>query len=245
LEDQKTLGRSLRAIRAAALRLGALPDLEHTLQAAVSILVSDFDSALADVWLHEEATNLLHLRAHAGLSSSPPERPPAVIDVVRSQSKVGEVARTQTAYIGNDIRDDAQFDQDWVQSEKITAAALFPILQGSELRGVLAHFARQPLGEETTEALAVFAAIVTASINVQTAASARDRFFSIASHELRTPLSPIQLQVQLLLRAVRGGTLEKIPHERLLEMLEICDRQIKQLVKLIDDLLNVSRIKTI
>ena len=59
MEDQKTLGPSLRTIRAAALRLGALPDLEHTLQAAVSILVSDFDSALADVWLHEEATNLL------------------------------------------------------------------------------------------------------------------------------------------------------------------------------------------
>jgi signal transduction histidine kinase len=77
----------------------------------------------------------------------------------------------------------------------------------------------------------------------QEAVSARDQFFSIASHELRTPLSPIQLQVQLLLRAVRTGTLDKIPHGRLLEILEICDRQIKQLVHLINDLLDVSRIK--
>ncbi len=76
----------------------------------------------------------------------------------------------------------------------------------------------------------------------QDAVKVRDHFLSIASHELRTPLSPVHLQIQVLLRAVRAGTLDKMPHGRLLNTLEICDRQIKQLVRLISDLLDVSRI---
>jgi PAS domain S-box-containing protein len=62
---------------------------------------------------------------------------------------------------------------------------------------------------------------------------ARDQFLSIASHELRTPLHPLQLQIQLLLRLARAGTLASQPPDRLVAMLETCERSVKQFARLV------------
>src|SRR5262249_36487794 len=71
---------------------------------------------------------------------------------------------------------------------------------------------------------------------------ARDQFLSITSHELRTPLNPLQLHVQLLLRAAREGSLDRGPLSgRIVGMLEACERKIKQFTKLINELLDVSQ----
>jgi GAF domain-containing protein len=432
LENPNCSTRFLRALRAAALKLGAILDLEHVLQTAVSTMVANFDSALAQIWLYDEATDALHLRASAGLSNQTAAGSPVIRDVAGNPHQVAALGRRRTPLVSNDLASDSYLDQDWIQREKLAAMAAIPLLIGGEPRGVLVHFARRALAEEAVDALAVFAAVVSASLNddehctrekqirtqaeearqraaflagastvlagsldhpttlasvarlavpqladwcavymlepdgsirllavthvdpakidwahelgrryppdpsaphgvprvlrtgqseiysdvpeavlqayardaehlrllrelglksymivplmartrmlgalgfacaetgrrygpedlalaedlarraataidnallyreAQEAINARDHFLSVASHELRTPLSPIQLQVQLLLRAVRTRTLDKIPHERLLEMLEMCDRQIKELVKLVNDLL--------
>jgi PAS domain S-box-containing protein len=68
---------------------------------------------------------------------------------------------------------------------------------------------------------------------------ARDEFLQVASHELKTPLTTLQLQLELLPR-----TLEKagIKDERLTEKLATATIQTKRLGRLIDSLLDVSRI---
>ncbi|NMO18216.1 GAF domain-containing protein [Pyxidicoccus fallax] len=70
----------------------------------------------------------------------------------------------------------------------------------------------------------------------------REEFLSIASHELKTPITALQLQVQSLLR----GGLERSPEspapERLRRGLEAVGRQVKRQTKLIDELLDMSRI---
>lgn len=72
---------------------------------------------------------------------------------------------------------------------------------------------------------------------------ARDRFLAIASHELRTPLNPLRLNVHMLLREARKGDLQAGPlANRLVPMLESSERQVLQFGKLVDDLLDVSRI---
>jgi PAS domain S-box-containing protein len=71
---------------------------------------------------------------------------------------------------------------------------------------------------------------------------ARDQFLSIASHELRTPLNPLQLQIQMLLRLARAGTLAGQPPERLVGMLEACERSVKQFGRLVAQLLDLSRL---
>lgn len=76
----------------------------------------------------------------------------------------------------------------------------------------------------------------------QEAVRARDEFLSIASHELRTPLTPLHIHFQRLLRK-RTGDLEIAP-QQLRRVLERCERQVRRLEALIDNLLDVSRISS-
>jgi PAS domain S-box-containing protein len=76
----------------------------------------------------------------------------------------------------------------------------------------------------------------------QSAIRARDEFLSIASHELRTPLTPLKLQTQGLMRTLKSKSLTEVKPEKITKMLETSDRQISRLSKLIDDLLDLSRI---
>ncbi len=72
------------------------------------------------------------------------------------------------------------------------------------------------------------------------AVEAREDFLSVASHELRTPLTSLSLQLQGLLRAASGA--EAMPRERAIHALEGSLRQTRKLTRLMDDLLDVTRI---
>jgi len=75
----------------------------------------------------------------------------------------------------------------------------------------------------------------------QQAIRVRDDFLSIASHELKTPLTSLKLQVQGLLMMPP----ESLSHDdaaRFKQTLDVVDRQIVRLDKLIGNLLDVSRI---
>jgi len=63
----------------------------------------------------------------------------------------------------------------------------------------------------------------------------KDQFLATLAHELRNPLAPVQNSLELLKLA--GGNAEAIEQAR-----SVMDRQIGQMVRLIDDLLDVSRI---
>jgi signal transduction histidine kinase/CHASE1-domain containing sensor protein len=76
--------------------------------------------------------------------------------------------------------------------------------------------------------------------NAQEAVQTRDEFLRIASHELKTPLTPLKLHMQGLTRSVNRG-LEPNP-EALAKMAKVADLQITRISKLVDDLLDVSRI---
>lgn len=73
------------------------------------------------------------------------------------------------------------------------------------------------------------------------AIQARDEFLSIASHELKTPLTPLKLQMQILARQLKNGQTNVSP-EKLIKILENSDNQLNRLSRLIEDLLDVSRI---
>lgn len=72
----------------------------------------------------------------------------------------------------------------------------------------------------------------------------RDEFLSIASHELKTPLTSIKLQSQLFKRMVaRKDPLVYRP-DRLNRLMDQTDRHVTRLVRLVDDMLDISRIRT-
>jgi hypothetical protein len=75
--------------------------------------------------------------------------------------------------------------------------------------------------------------------DLKDALQARDEFLSIASHELKTPLSALNLKLDLMLRQARraGPEVKKIASG-----IELVVRQAGRLTRLIDELLDISRI---
>jgi PAS domain S-box-containing protein len=71
---------------------------------------------------------------------------------------------------------------------------------------------------------------------------ARDEFLSVASHELRTPLSALQLQIQTLLQPPRRSPQAVPSPEQIKVKLQVANRQIERLTRLIGELMDVSRI---
>jgi signal transduction histidine kinase len=71
----------------------------------------------------------------------------------------------------------------------------------------------------------------------------RDDFMSMVSHELRTPLNTLYLETQLRQLHVSKGRLESFAADRLPAMIERDQRQIRNMVRLIDDMLDVTRMR--
>lgn len=93
--------------------------------------------------------------------------------------------------------------------------------------------------------VSVFAELYRKNLEIQQQAMliyARDEFLSIASHELKTPITPLGLQMQSFISLVENGKLETVPREKLQRMLKNSFSQLERLTRLIDDLLDVSRI---
>jgi PAS domain S-box-containing protein len=72
----------------------------------------------------------------------------------------------------------------------------------------------------------------------------RDEFLSICSHELKTPLTSLKLTAQLVQRNIRKGDPQALAPERMNELLSQTDVQINRLNRLVEDMLDISRIST-
>ncbi|WP_158623258.1 ATP-binding protein [Corallococcus sp. CA053C] len=73
---------------------------------------------------------------------------------------------------------------------------------------------------------------------------ARDEFLSIASHELKTPITSLRMQLQLAERGVKPEENRAPSPERLAKTLRVSLIQVDRLTSLVDDLLDVARIRT-
>jgi signal transduction histidine kinase/ActR/RegA family two-component response regulator len=100
-------------------------------------------------------------------------------------------------------------------------------------------FVYQPVADQAGATNAICAVVyevtdlVTAREGAESANRTKDEFLAMLGHELRNPLAPILTALQLLrLRGVEGGDRERT----------IIERQVRHLVGLVDDLLDVSRI---
>ena len=110
---------------------------------------------------------------------------------------------------------------------------------GDQLEECFFDFVYQPTFDEDgqVDGIAAVGFEVTELARARRAAEdanrAKDEFLAMLGHELRNPLAPILTALQLLqLRGVEGGERERT----------IIERQVRHLVGLVDDLLDVSRI---
>ncbi|MGS0737206.1 hybrid sensor histidine kinase/response regulator [Pseudomonas sp. GG8] len=72
----------------------------------------------------------------------------------------------------------------------------------------------------------------------------RDDFMSVVSHEVRTPLNGLILETQLRKLHLTKGNVAAFTLDKLSTMVDRDERQIKSLIRLIEDMLDVSRIRT-
>jgi len=131
----------------------------------------------------------------------------------------------------------------------ITSVIVAPLRARGRVIGIL-HLERrreQPFEEGDLElaqdiADRVALAIENARLFLEAtdAVRVRDEFLSIAGHELRTPLTALLLQVHSILRSAR----EDHAQERVVHRAEQATRSGARLARLIDELLDVSRVSS-
>lgn len=82
-------------------------------------------------------------------------------------------------------------------------------------------------------------------VELEAAVHARDEFLSIAAHELRNPVNAVQLQLLGILRAFQRGSngADEIGAEGIRDRVAQAHAQIGRLTRLLDNLLDVSRIR--
>ncbi|GGP17645.1 hybrid sensor histidine kinase/response regulator [Silvimonas iriomotensis] len=78
---------------------------------------------------------------------------------------------------------------------------------------------------------------------LQQAVRVRDDFMAIASHELKTPLATLKLQNQLRQRHLDRDNQDAFAPDKLRKMIETDSRLVETVIRLIDDMLDVSRIR--
>jgi signal transduction histidine kinase len=134
----------------------------------------------------------------------------------------------------------------------VSSSMVVPMRAGNRAVGVLTFVSTHAIydGEDLTMAdgLAHRAALAVDNARLyreaQDAIHARDEFLLVAAHELKTPLTALQLQVQGIQRAVRPEDVDPAElHARLVHKAEVASRAADRLARLIDVVLDVSRLE--
>jgi PAS domain S-box-containing protein len=188
-----------------------------------------------------ESGEALRLSSCEGI---PVEATRQVAQLEFGQAICGTAARDRRPIVATHIQ---QSDDPKVQLAKswgIRAYACNPLVVGNRLLGTLS-FASRLKDQFDTEEVAFIETIchyVTVACErlrlldeLKAADRRKDEFLAILAHELRNPLAPILSAVKVL--HLKGSPAPEARGSR-----EIIDRQIEHLTRLVDDLLDVSRI---
>ena len=87
-------------------------------------------------------------------------------------------------------------------------------------------------------------ALAAAHRELERAVRMRDDFMSMVSHELRTPLNTLYLETQVRKLHLSRGNMAHFEADKLPAMIERDQRQIQNMVRLIDDMLDVTRLRS-
>ncbi len=86
--------------------------------------------------------------------------------------------------------------------------------------------------------------VETLADDLKLAVHARDEFLSIASHELKTPLTSLKLHAQLMRRSFDKNLSRDLEVPSMKSLILQTDKQVSRLTRLVDDMLDVSRIRS-
>ncbi len=166
-----------------ALALNAGTEPQAMLQQCAGLVVRHLDVAFTRIWTLNEATQTLELQASAGCYTHL-DGPHSRVRV--GQYKIGLIAQEKKPHLTNSVQSDARVsDREWATREGMVAFAGYPLLLEDRVLGVLALFARRPLGDDILKALGSVADSLALGIErkrAQTALAESEMRFSAAFH---------------------------------------------------------------
>jgi PAS domain S-box-containing protein len=253
IHEQKRVEESARYLAEASAALAGVVDYESTLQKVATLAVPHF----AD-WSAVDVFNGGHLRrlavahqdtektqlAHELMRRYPPdpEAPGGVFAVLRT-GKPEVVGEITDDLLVRGAKDEEHLRL--IRSLGLKSYICVPLVVSGNTFGALT-FATAESGRRYTDAdlalatdLAHRAAVAVENTQLYQALREADRrkdeFLATLAHELRNPLAPIRNALQILkMPRVDAGTVER--------SLDMMERQVHHLVRMVDDLLDVSRV---
>ena len=102
----------------------------------------------------------------------------------------------------------------------------------------------EALEQSRREQETLLAKLQLTQVELERAVRMRDDFMSIVSHEVRTPLNGLILETQLRKMHLARDNAAAFTMEKMRAMVDRDERQIQSLIRLIEDMLDVSRIRT-
>jgi PAS domain S-box-containing protein len=164
-----------------AVALNAGDELQPMLQHCSELMVQYLDVAFARIWILNAATQTLELQASAGCYTHL-DGPHSRVKV--GQYKIGLIAQEQRPLLTNSVQSDPRVsDKEWAAREGMVAFAGYPLLIEDRGLGVLAMFARHPLGDEVLKTLGSVADSLSLGIEhkrAQLALAESEARFSVA-----------------------------------------------------------------
>jgi PAS domain S-box-containing protein len=141
-----------------------------------------------------------------------------------------EVYQTGKPFTGSNVRLAVQRDADQPIEERFIDFVCLPLRNASgEVSGILVH------GVDLTDRKHAEDALRRVAAELSEADRRKSEFLATLAHELRNPLAPIQNGLHVLrLAKDNPGQIEKVR--------EMMARQVTQMVRLVDDLLDIARI---
>jgi PAS domain S-box-containing protein len=152
---------AMRAEINAALAEAGTP-LAAILERSVAAMVRHLGLALARVWTLSRDGNVLELQASAGLYT---RTDGAYSRIPVGELKIGLVAAERRPHIINDVRNDPLFgEKEWARREGVRSFAGYPLLVEGRLIGALGTFSGQRFTDDTLDALASAADVISQGI---------------------------------------------------------------------------------
>lgn len=240
---------------------------------ATQALVRQFDAYFGRVWLIRDADKCgqcalkdhclskercLHLVASAGAYTN--------VDGLNSRVpigafKIGLIAEGRGRTISNDVVNDGRVhDRKWAAEHRLKSFAGIPLTCNGVAIGVIAMFSQEQLPDHRIDSLEILAKLCAAAIDnvrriaeldnarlnaeqssrvAQAANQTKSEFLANMSHEIRTPMTAILGYADILLE---DGEINRAP-ERRVEAIQTIRRNGDHLIRLINDILDLSKIE--